>query len=151
MFDSKRFMSTHFTAREEDIPVPDMKDFFEPKEKPVWRVRGLTGYELGHVNQAAERNRNMDAILDGIASSVAASKADAIRKLIGDKDEVPDDVARRIEMLVIGSVAPEADIGMAVKICKHFPIEFYQLTQAISRLTGQGGATKKKPQNSGPT
>jgi len=151
MFDAKRFMSVQFVHREEDVPVPDMKDFFEPDENPVWRVRGLTGQELGLANQAAERNRNMEAIIEGVVSASGAKKSDAIKNLIGGRDDTPDDVVKRMEMLVIASVAPECDLQLAVKLCKTFPIEFYQITTAISRLTGMGQTAKKKPTASGTT
>jgi hypothetical protein len=151
MFDTKRFMTTHFTAREEDVPVPDLKDFFEPDEDPVWRVRGLTGAELGLTNQAAERNRNIEAILEGVAAAAGAKKTDAIKNLIGGRDETPDDVVKRMEMLVIASVSPECDLQMAVKLCKTVPVEFFQITTVISKLTGMGQAAKKKPTASGTT
>ena len=151
MFDVKRFMSEQFSPREEDVPVPDMKEFFDADEKPVWRVRGLGGQELGTANAAAERNRNMEAILNGIVSAASAKKTEAIRKLIGAREDVPDDIAKRLEMFVLGSVAPEADIELAVKICRVWPIEFYSITNAINRLTGMGSETKKKPASSGTT
>lgn len=151
MFDVKRFMSAQFLPREEDVPVPDMREWFEKGDKPVWRVRGLAGQELGSANAAAERNRNMEAILEGIASAVDRKKSEAIRKLIGDREEVPDDIAKRLEMLVIGSVEPKADIELAVRVCKVYPIEFYQITTKINQLTGMGHAAKKKPASSGTT
>ncbi len=151
MFDAKRFMAANFVAREEDVPVPDMREFFGADEKAVWRVRGLSGQELGVANQSAERNRNIDAVLEGIVSAVSAKKAEAVHRLIGGREDVPDDVAKRLEMFVWGSVAPEADIEMAVKICRVYPIEFYTITNAISRLTGMGFDTKKKPESSGTT
>lgn len=151
MFDVKRFMSAQFVPREEDVPVPDMKDFFGEDEKPVWRVRGLTGQELGVANASAERNRNVEAVLEGVVSAVSAKKADAVRRLIGDREEVPDDIARRLEMFALGSVAPEADVELAIKICRVYPIEFYAITNAINRLTGMGHETKKKPASSGTT
>lgn len=151
MFDAKRFMSTQFVPREEDVPVPDMKDFFEEDAKPVWRVKGLGGQELGVANASAERNRNMEAVLEGIVSAVSAKKAEAIRKLIGARDDVPDDIAKRLEMLVLGSVAPEVDVELAIKICRVYPVEFYDITNNINRLTGMGFDTKKKPSSSGKT
>ena len=41
-FDLKKFRNTKFEPRFEDVPVPDLKDFFgEGAEAPVWRVREL--------------------------------------------------------------------------------------------------------------
>ncbi|MBW2342504.1 MAG: hypothetical protein JRF53_00565 [Deltaproteobacteria bacterium] len=151
MFDVKKFMSAQFVAREEDVPVPDMKDFFGEDKKPVWRVRGLNGQELGVANASAERNRNIEAVLEGIVSAVSAKKAEAVRKLVGAREDVPDDIAKRLEMLVLGSVEPAADIELAIKICRVYPIEFYSITNTINRLTGMGFDTKKKSTSSGKT
>jgi len=151
MFDAKRFLNMPFTAREDDVRVPDLRDFFPEGEEPVWRVRGLTGQELGVAIHAAERNKNAEAILDGIASSVSSRKADAIRKLLGERGDVTDDVARRLEMFVMGSVTPEADMQLAVKMCRVYPIEFLQITNAVNKLTGMGQVAKKKPPSSGTT
>lgn len=150
MFDKKRFIAAQFEAREESVPVPDMKDFFGDDE-PAWRVRALTGHELGVVHQTVERNKNMEAILEGLASNVDSKKSGAIRKLIGDRDEVPDDIAKRLEMLVIASVDPECDMELAKKVCRVYPIEFYQITNIINKLTGMGQTTKKKPPASSKT
>ena len=151
MFDVKRFMSARFVPREEDVPVPDMREYFGEDEKPVWRVKGLAGQELGLANASAERNRNIEAVLEGIVSAVSAKKAEAVRKLVGDRKDVPDDIAKRLEMFVLGSVAPEADMELALKICRVFPVEFYSITNTISKLTGMGHETKKKPTSSGKT
>ena len=148
MFNVKRFMAAQMAPREEDVPVPAMQDFFE-EDKPVWRVRGLAGQELGFANASAERNRNIEAVLEGIASSISGKKAEAIRKLIGDREGVPDDIAKRLEMFALGSVAPEADVELAIKICRVYPIEFYMITNAINRLTGMGYEIKKKQLSSG--
>lgn len=151
-FDLKKFRNAKFEPRFEDVPVPDLKDFFgEGAEAPVWRVRGLTGHELGKVNEAAERNRNVAAILEALLSTSSDDKAEAVKKLVGLDDSVPQDIARRLEMLALGSVDPEADLELAVKLCTHFPIEFFSLTNAITKLTGQGAEIKKKRNSSGAT
>jgi len=149
-FDLKKFRNAKFEARFEDVPVPDLKEFFgEGAEAPAWRVRGLTGHELGKVNEAAERNRNVSAILEALLSNSADDKAEAVKKLVGLDDAVPHDIARRLEMLSLGSVDPEMDLELAVKLCTHFPIEFFALTNAITKLTGQGAEIKKKQNSSG--
>jgi hypothetical protein len=150
-FDKKRFMKTSFEPRTEAVPVPDLKDFFGEGAEALWKVRGLTGHELGKVNEAEERNRNLVAIMEALVSVKAAEKADAVKKLIGLDDSTPSDIARRLEMLVIGSEDPACDQEMSVRICTHFPIEFIQLTNTITKLTGMGAQVKKKPSSSGMT
>jgi hypothetical protein len=51
---------------------------------------------------------------------------------------VPDDVAKRIEHLVLGSVDPVCTPDLAVRLCETYPVEFYQLTTKILELTGKG-------------
>ena len=150
-FDKKRFMKTNFEPRIEKVPVPDLKEFFEEGAEPVWSVRNLSGHELGKVNEAAQRNKTIGAILDGIISTDAKDKVNAIKASLGLDDNTPDDIARRLDMLAIGSVDPEIDHEMAVKVCTYYPIEFYLLTNAITKLTGQGAQVKKKQSSSGAT
>jgi hypothetical protein len=143
-FDAKRFQKARFTARIEDVPVPDMKDWFGPDDPAMWKVRGLEGSELGYVNETAARNKNIAAILEGIVSPNESEKVQGIKDLLGMAGQTPEDIARRLEMLVIGSVDPPCDMDLAVKLCKVFPIEFFQLTNKITQLTGQGQVPGKK-------
>lgn len=151
MFDQKAFMKSEFSPRMEDVPVPDLIIFFKEGTKPVWKVRNLSGHEMGKVNEAAARNQSIAAIIDGIVSAVDKDKVDAIKLSLGLDDSTPMDIARRLEMLVIGSVDPKIDQETAVKLCTHYPVEFFQITQVITRLTGQGSEIKKKRSGSGAT
>ncbi len=150
-FDKKKFMKTSFEPRTQKVPVPDLKEFFDDDAELFWVVRNLSGHELGKINEAEQRNKAISAILDGIISVDAKDKVDAIKASIGLGDNTPSDIARRLEMLTIGSVDPVIDHEMAVKVCTYYPIEFYQLTNAITQLTGQGAQVKKKQSNSGAT
>ncbi len=157
-FDITKFTGTTFTPREDDVPVPDLANFFtgEPEtdeegnpKPPVWRVRGLSGPELARVNEAVQMNRNRGAIAEALAAGKDKQLTDALRELIGNGTGVPDDTAKRIEMLTIGSVAPECSQQLAVKLANSFPIEFTQLTNQIMKLTGQGGEPGKPKRSSG--
>jgi len=152
MFDIKKFMSTKFSPREEDVPVPDLKDFFDPDQKPVWRVRGITGQELGVANETVERNRRgLVEVVQKMVASLSVKDAEKVAAMVHDPTRVTDELAKRMEMLVIGSVSPEADMDLAIKLCKVRPIEFFEITGVINRLTGQGQEAKKKPKSSGKT
>ncbi len=144
-FDLKKFQSTQFVPRTEAVKVPDLKDFFPDGGEPVWTVRGLTGQELGVVNETAQRNKKLTAILEGLISNKNTENAAAIKKLIGADGDVTEDVAKRLEIFRIGSVDPEVDMPDAVKFCTVWPIEFSIITSAIYKLTGQGHEAKKKP------
>ncbi len=67
-FDASRFMKEKFLHRIEDVPVPDLKDFFPEGEEPVWKVRGLTGQEMGRMMEAPSRVKNYAALLERLAS-----------------------------------------------------------------------------------
>jgi len=145
-FNAKKFMKEKFQHRTQDIPVPDMALFFEDGEAPVWKVRGITGQELGKSNEAVDKYKSMAALVEGLTAESGKDKADAIMGMLGLGSDVPADVAKRIEMLIYGSVEPKCTQDLAVKICETYPIEFYQLTNAILRLTGQGQMVgKQKP------
>lgn len=149
-FDTKKFLKTKFAPREESIPVPDLKEFFGEGEKPAWKVRGLTGQELGRANEAAARNKNISAILEGLASAQGKEMGESIRKLVNAGNETPQDIAKRIELFMIGSVEPKADLDLALHFCTAFPIEFFQITNKILELTGKGHVPGK-PKGSGAT
>lgn len=147
-FDTKKFLKTEFEARTEEIKVPDLNEYFKDGTDAVWVVRGLTGHELGHVNEATDKYRNIDAIVESLLSDKSKEKAGAIKQLIGMDSSTPGDIVRRLELLKFGSVDPICDDELAVKLCTFFPIEFMILTNAITKLSGQG-AVKKKQTNSG--
>jgi hypothetical protein len=147
-FDAKKFLKTKFTARTADVPVPDLQAYFPDGEKALWKVRGLTGRELGRANEAAEKNRNIAAILEGLAAGASKEKTEAVKELLGVGGTAPQDIAKRLEQLVMGSVEPPCTLDLALHLCESFPVEFFQLTNKIVELTGQG-RLPGKPQPSG--
>lgn len=144
-FDAKKFLRTKWSPRIESVPVPDLQAFFPDGEEAAWRVRGLSGQELGRAAEAAERNRNMAAIIDGLAGGEAREKAQAVRDLLGLGTDTPQDIAKRLEHLVLGSVDPPCPLELAVTLCEAFPVEFYLLTNRIMELTGRGRLPGKQP------
>jgi hypothetical protein len=154
-FDTKKFQKTKFTPRTESVPVPDLQAFFPEGEKAVWTVRGLTGQEIGRANEAADRNKNIAAILEGLTADASKDKAEALKELLGIGGTTPQDIAKRLEHLTVGSVDPKCTLDLSVRLCETFPIEFFQLTNKIMELTGRGQMPGKqqpssKTQVSGP-
>lgn len=137
-FNLDKFMNTTFVPRESDVELPDLAPWFPEGEKPVFRVRGLNGNELGKVTEAAAKYKTVAAFLDGIMSGVKREVTDSVRGALGLNDDVPGDTAQRLEALEIGSVEPKFDRPAAVKFCMAYPVEFKQLTQEIFALTGKG-------------
>lgn len=144
--DIQKFLNAALQPRTSTQDVPELAAWFPAGVAPVWQVRGLTAAELARANQAAESG------LDNVRAMVAAlagegDKAAAIRTAMGlSQDDVPADVSRRIEMLAAGSVLPLLGVDnrdVAVKLAESFPTVFYQLTNAIISLTGQGAVPGK--------
>lgn len=147
MLDIQKFLNAALTPRQASVDVPELAAWFPKDAKPVWVVRGLTAAELGRANQAAERGmENVRAMVAAMAGE--GEKAAAIRRAMGlSEDDVPADVSRRIEMLAAGSVQPALGAenrDVAVKLAETFPTVFYQLTNQIINLTGQGSEPGKQ-------
>lgn len=153
MLDIQKFLNAALQPRQQDVAVPELQGWFAKDAPASWTVRGLTAAELARANQAAESG------LDNVRAMVAAmagdgDKAASIRKAMGlSSEDVPGDISRRIEMLAAGSVAPQLgsdNRDVAVKLAETFPTIFYQLSNVILTLTGQG-AEPGKPKRSGKT
>ena len=146
-FEAKQFLKTKFVHRTEDVPVPDLAAYFSDGAKAVWTVRSLTGQELGRVKETPDRLKKMSGILSGLMSSVTKEVKESIETVLGGGTlETPDDIAIRLGQLVTASVEPKCTLDLAVRICEVAPVTFYQLTNRITILTGQGQEPgKQKP------
>lgn len=144
-FDQDKFMATSFSAREETVSVPDLKGFFAKNDKPLWRVRGLKGVEIGRAREASDKNKTIKAVVEGLVDSNPKKKAEAVLELIGNPQNVPQDIAYRIEIFKAGSVEPALDYPVIVRLCETFPIEFYLITNKIIELSGKGHIPGKAP------
>lgn len=149
-FDVTRFEQAQFRHRTRDIDVPELAGFFAEGEKPVWRVRGLSGIEMQQAADAGARRKNVGHIIEAIAAG--GDQVKALRESIGMPGAVvPAEVVRRQEMLQAGSVEPAIDLALAVKLSEMFPIAFLRLTNEIAELTGLGGDLVKPAAASQPT
>lgn len=145
-FNKDKFINSKYSHREEELKIPALKEFFDKDEEPIFRVRGITGIELGQVHEAVRKYTNIDTLMEKLLSTNSAEKIEAIRKALGITSDVPSEIVRRIEMLVIASVQPRITPELANIFCERFPIEFYQLTDTILKLTGMGmDLGKSKP------
>jgi hypothetical protein len=144
MFDVAKFNATNFQDRIKSVSVPRLKAFFAPDKNGkspeiVWKVRGLTGLESARAKQAVDDSKNIETIIEAIGTKIKRDKIDAIKELAGvGEDNVPEDLVRRYSFLVQGSIEPECDQSMALKLAQNFPEEFYLITNTILQLTGQG-------------
>lgn len=148
-FNAEKFERSKFEARRAKVPVPALSDFFDEGETPEWEVRGLSAVELHKAMEAGKRQGSIEAIVKAIAAN--QDQASAVRKALGLTKDTPGEIAKRLEMLVMGSVAPAVSLPVAVKLAEAFPIEFLQLTNEISDLTGRGADLVKPQAASQPT
>lgn len=142
-FDSEKFGRAQYEARTEVVTIPALAEFFGPGEAPAITVRGLTASELHKAMEAGQRGKQVDAVVKAIASQ--KDQIAAIRQALGLSADTPGEIAKRIEMLVSGSVTPKLDHATAAKLAEVFPVEFYDITNRITTLTGQGSSRVKPP------
>jgi hypothetical protein len=148
-FSADKFQRAAFAPRTETVEISAMAEFFGPEEKPEFTVRGLTASELHKAMEAGARNKQVDAVVKALSTS--ADKIAAIRAAIGLSADTPGEIAKRIEMLVAGCISPKIDHAIAVKLAEVFPVEFYDLSNRITTLTGMGSTRVKPPASSQPT
>ena len=136
-FNKEQFQSANFMERTEKVPVPELKDFFD-EGNPEWEVRGLTGPELAKVNDASKQNKAMAELIEGFASENYIEKVEAIKESLGLTGSVPDEIARGIALIKIGSIEPVCSQEMAVRLANVQPVPFYRLWRKIMELSGLG-------------
>jgi len=145
-FNVKKFARAKFTARTETVSVPVLAGFFEDGESPDFVVRGLTGEELARVNIAKNKQKNMAAVIEALAGGSQSETVREIRDAIGmGAEDLPEDLARRIEMLLFGCIEPVLDAQLAAKLFRVAPVEAYSISNAIIRLSGQGMTPGEPP------
>jgi hypothetical protein len=113
----------------------------------VWTVRGLTAAEIAKATLAEQHRTNLNLVLS--AMTLDKETAGEVRKLFGTSNDVPGDTARRLEMLVLGSVEPTPTLAEAVKLAEVFPVVFLELTNKILELSGLGQHVEGKAAPSG--
>lgn len=145
-FNAEAFTAAEFTARTESVTVPQLADFFAEGTPPEFVVRGLTVSELQRAMDAGTRQNGIDVVIKAISSQ--KDQVAQIRKALGMTADVPGEIAKRVEMLVLGCVNPKLTHAAAVKLGEVCPIEFYDITNKITMLTGQGGSRVKPPPSS---
>lgn len=147
-FNADRFECASFEARRTRVQVAALAQFFDDGEAPEWEVRGLSAIELHRAIEAGRRQGSIDSIVKAIAAN--GDQASAVRRALGLSKDTPGEIAKRLEMLVLGSVAPVVTLPQAVKLAEAFPVDFLSLTNEITELTGKGFDLVKPPAASQP-
>ena len=148
-FNTDIFQRAAFEPRTEVVPFPALAEFFGEGEAAEFTIRGLTAIELHTSLEALARNKSVDAVVKALATQ--KDQIAAIRQALGLSADTPGEIAKRIEMLVAGCVSPKVDHATAAKLAQVFPVEFYDLSNRITNLTGQGASRVKPQPSSQPT
>jgi len=146
-FDTKKFKNADFNDRVESVPVPELKEFFDEDEDQVWKVRNLTGIEVGRINETGEKYKRLDAAAKAMDGN-SKEKVEAFKTLFGVSGAMSSETAKQTEVLISGSVEPVCDVELASIVRDRFPVAFAKITRKIYQLTGQG-AELGKPKGSG--
>jgi hypothetical protein len=139
-FCPNQFDRAVFESRTRRVEVPALSDFFDTDECE-WEVRGLNSNELHKAMSAKATQASLENVLQAITDG--GDQVEAVRNAIGLGKDTPGEMAKRLEMLVSGSIDPEMTLPQAVKLAENFPIEFLTLTNAITELTGMGSELVK--------
>ena len=136
-FDAGKFERAEFKPRTQRVPVPSLAAFFGDGEDAVFEVRGLSAAEMHTAMEAKQRQATMQTVVDALSAS--PEKVAELRKALGlDGNATPGEVAKRQQMLCLGSVSPKIEEHISAKISEVFPVECFTLTNTITELTGQG-------------
>ena len=134
-FDAAKFEQAKFEARTKLVHLPALSDFFDDDDCQ-WEVRGLNSNELHQAMAASKTQKALEQILKAISENKEQAKTAG--SALGLHGDTPGEIAKRLEMLVCGSVDPEISLPIAVRLAENYPIEFLTLTNTITELTGMG-------------
>ena len=103
-FNLEKFEAEGFKARESAVPVPELSAFFDDGAEAVWRIRGLTGAEVARVKDSVARAKDLDGLVQKLASANAKDKIGAVLEAFGlGADGESDDYVRRLTLLELGA------------------------------------------------
>lgn len=149
-FDAQGFLQAKLAPRTRTVSVPALAEWFGgDTEQAMWLVRSLTANELAKINEAEARNRREGALLEAISSGSRSEIVEEMQHALGRGKDTRPDLARRLEMLTLGSVEPECSEELAVRLAEKYPVQFFELTNAVLDLTGRGSESEKKQEGSG--
>jgi len=137
-FNIQKFRDAKVKQRIKEVEVKELAPFFDDEQKPIVKLRNLTGHEIAACNEAVTTNKQLRATIEKILSGNPKEKADGICDQLGISDRTPDDLVKRFNLLRFGCVEPELAHEDCVRFASIFPVIFYDLTNQIINLTGLG-------------
>ena len=65
-FNADKFTNTKYKDRVEEVKVPELKNFFDEGEEPVWVVRALPATQVAIANQEVHNNLDVSDIVSSL-------------------------------------------------------------------------------------
>lgn len=146
-FNSGKFKSTTLVPREKDVPVPELKEWFDGDDKEVvWRVKSLNYLELNKADAEAKNADVIESVIAGLKGRDGDKLGKNIRDELGLGGITAQEYIKRKCWLMMGSVDPVCDEELAVKLAHTFGGTFLLLTSEIVNLSARGyDVGKSKP------
>lgn len=157
--DIKKFLNQQFEPRIKNVPVPQLKPWFtsngqskdddgnvidiKDAQPPVWKIRALNADEIGRADEAVANEGVTNQLLEALTSMNSPEVSEKVKELMGASKDTPKTIAKRTYHLIYGSIDPKCDYELAGKLRNTFPVIFYELTNEILQLSGQGFDPKK--------
>lgn len=145
------FRKKQFEDRTGTVKLPN---FGDSTETVVWNIRGLNSEDLATIDEAAEKNKALQSLIDAAVKATATGKVkdqvDGIKKMLGINGKVPDQLIRQYCVFELGSIEPSKPENRqdTVKFARVYPGEFKTICNRIYELSGLGALEKKKQKSS---
>jgi hypothetical protein len=152
-FNVNKFVSTHFEPRLGEVPVPELRDWFDDlaeDETPVFQVRSLTRVDFIRMQEASDRDEGWAELITAAGAGNVSALIDATKEQLGLSEDMPETAAREIVMLECGMHEPAFTREASVKLYHAHPMIVLRLITKISEVTNAGW-TPGKPSPSTPT
>ena len=150
-FQARKFEAAKWQPRTAKVKLAALADWFDEGDEPEFEVRGLTATEVAKSNEVTDQSDKIKAVIEALTTKNQSKQKEAFRNIFGFGDDTPSDIMKRVMMIEMGSVNPKLEQSTVVKLAEVAPIEFYQLSNKITELTGLGGMVEGKSPPSGKT
>ncbi len=147
-FNAAGFTQAPWVHRTQEVPVPELKDWFTDGDPAVFVVRGLTANEIARANGASDAHRRAAALADALTGGSKSEITNAVKASLGRGTDLEPDIPRRMEMVCAGCVSPPCDMDMARTLQEYHGVILFNLSNVILSLSGQGSDVEKKPSGS---
>lgn len=82
-FNVSGFVQAPWQHRTQEVPVPELKDWFDPGDPLVFVVRGLTANEIARANSASQAHRREAALAEALTSGSKSEITGAVQAALG--------------------------------------------------------------------